>query len=178
MVDGPDAALAAIEKLAADPRRRDYCCLPAVRAHILEQVNRTRPRNTAAAGSQPHSHSERERHQNHAQRNSQPMPVIRTGTLPDGNLEGADYGASISLIVDESGRGQGPRLHRHPYDETWVVQDGHLTFQSGDELFAIGAGDIVIVPPGVPHKFTNNGPGRSKLICIHASPTFIGEWLE
>jgi quercetin dioxygenase-like cupin family protein len=76
------------------------------------------------------------------------MPVIRTGTLPDGNLKGADYGASISLILDESDPGQGPRLHRHPYDETWVVQDGHLTFQSGDELFAIGAGDIVIVPPG------------------------------
>jgi predicted RNA polymerase sigma factor len=46
MVHGPDAALAAIEKLAADPRRRDYCYLLAVRAHILEQVSRTRPRNT------------------------------------------------------------------------------------------------------------------------------------
>jgi hypothetical protein len=29
-----------------------------------------------------------------------------------------------------------------------------------------------------PLTFTNNGPGPSKLICIHASPTFIGEWLE
>jgi mannose-6-phosphate isomerase-like protein (cupin superfamily) len=42
----------------------------------------------------------------------------------------------------------------------------------------VGAGDIVVVPPGVPHKFTNSGPGPSELICIHASPTFIGEWLE
>jgi mannose-6-phosphate isomerase-like protein (cupin superfamily) len=106
------------------------------------------------------------------------MPVIRAGTLSDGNLEGADYGASISLILDESEPGQGPRLHRHPYDETWVVQEGQLTFQSGEELFTVGAGDIVLVPSGVPHKFTNTGPGPSKLICIHASPTFIGEWLE
>jgi mannose-6-phosphate isomerase-like protein (cupin superfamily) len=36
----------------------------------------------------------------------------------------------------------------------------------------------VIVPSGVAHKFTNEGPGRSKLVCIHANPTFIGEWLE
>jgi hypothetical protein len=30
----------------------------------------------------------------------------------------------------------------------------------------------------MPHAFTNDGPGRSKLVCIHASPTIIGEWLE
>jgi len=24
----------------------------------------------------------------------------------------------------------------------------------------------------------NAGPGRSKLVCIHASPTFATEWLE
>ncbi len=43
---------------------------------------------------------------------------------------------------------------------------------------AVAAGDIVIIPAEVAHKFTNDGPGRSKLVCIHASPTFIGEWLE
>jgi len=30
----------------------------------------------------------------------------------------------------------------------------------------------------VPHKFTNDDPERSKLICIHANPTMITEWLE
>ena len=41
-----------------------------------------------------------------------------------------------------------------------------------------GPGDIVIVPPKVPHKFTNNGPGPANLVCIHASPTFVTEWLQ
>jgi mannose-6-phosphate isomerase-like protein (cupin superfamily) len=36
----------------------------------------------------------------------------------------------------------------------------------------------VIVPPGVLHKFSNDGLGCSKLVCIHASPTFVTEWLE
>jgi len=40
--------------------------------------------------------------------------------------------------------GEGPRLHRHPYDETWVVQEGNLTFQLGDERHQAGPGDIVI----------------------------------
>ncbi|MGO9902849.1 MAG: cupin domain-containing protein [Solirubrobacteraceae bacterium] len=87
------------------------------------------------------------------------MPAIRPGTLSDGTLKGADYGASISLILDESEPGQGPRLRRHPYDETWVVLDGHLTFQSGEEVLVVGAGDIVLVPPGVAHKFTQQRPG-------------------
>jgi mannose-6-phosphate isomerase-like protein (cupin superfamily) len=106
------------------------------------------------------------------------MTVISAATLEGTNLKGADVGATISLILDDSGPGQGPRLHRHPYDETWLVQEGTLTFQLGEDLVPVTAGDIVIAPPGVPHKFTNDGPGHSKLVCIHASPTFVTEWLE
>jgi mannose-6-phosphate isomerase-like protein (cupin superfamily) len=89
------------------------------------------------------------------------MPVIRASSLPSGNLKGAEHGATISLIQDRSEPGSGPRLHKHPYDETWVVIDGNLTFQAGAERLDAGPGDIVIVPPDTPHKFTNRGPGRS-----------------
>jgi hypothetical protein len=82
------------------------------------------------------------------------MPVINAGTLPTGTLKGADHGASISLIADHSEPGHGPRLHRHPYDETWVVIEGNLTFQLG--------------PVGVPHNFTNQGPARSHAQIVHA----------
>ena len=106
------------------------------------------------------------------------MPVITAATLTNGNLEGAEHDATVSLILDDSEPGHGPRLHRHPYDETWVVLEGNLTFQLADERSAAGPGDVVIAPPGVPHKFTNDGPGQSKLVCIHANPTFVTEWLE
>jgi quercetin dioxygenase-like cupin family protein len=106
------------------------------------------------------------------------VPVINASALKNGNLKGADHEATISLILDESEPGQGPRLHRHPYDETWVVQEGNLTFQLGDTQYHARPGDIVIAPPGASHKFTNDGPGPSKLVCIHASPTFETEWLE
>ena len=106
------------------------------------------------------------------------MPVINASALSTGNLRGAEHGATISLILDHSEPGVGPRLHQHPYDETWVVVEGALTFRAGDEQFAAGPGDVVIVPPGTPHKFTNAGPGRSKLVCIHAHPRFDTDWLE
>jgi quercetin dioxygenase-like cupin family protein len=106
------------------------------------------------------------------------MPVIHSSELETGTLKGIDHGATISLILDHSEPGQGPRLHRHPYDETWVVVEGRLTFQAGDDGIKAGPGDIVIVPPGVAHKFTNDGPGPSRLVCIHANPTMVTEWLE
>jgi mannose-6-phosphate isomerase-like protein (cupin superfamily) len=106
------------------------------------------------------------------------MPVIKASDLPSGDLKGAEYGATISVILDHSEPGHGPRLHKHPYDETWVVIDGDLTFVAGDEELQTGPGDIVIVPPDTPHKFTNNGPGPARLVCIHANPTFVTEWLE
>ena len=97
------------------------------------------------------------------------MPVINEGQLQTGNLKGADHGATISLILDHSEPGQGPRLHRHPYDETWVVIDGNLTFQHGEERLKAGPGDIVIVPPGAPHKFVNNG--RDARTSYASTPT-------
>ncbi len=106
------------------------------------------------------------------------MPVINASSLPTGNLKGKDHGATISLILDRSEPGHGPRLHKHPYDETWVVIEGNLTFHAGEERLEAGPGDILIVPPHTPHKFTNRGPGPSHLACIHANPTFETEWLE
>jgi quercetin dioxygenase-like cupin family protein len=106
------------------------------------------------------------------------MPVIHRHELSDSTIRGEDHGASISLIIDESEPGQGPRLHRHAYDETWVVQEGNISFQAGDERMEAGPGDVAIILAGVPHKFINDGPGRSRIVCIHASPTIVGEWLE
>jgi quercetin dioxygenase-like cupin family protein len=106
------------------------------------------------------------------------MPVIDRHTLEGRDFHGAEYGASVSLILNDTEPGHGPRLHRHPYDETWVVQEGTVMFQLGEEHVTADAGAIVVAPPGVPHKFTVDGPGRAKLVCIHASPTMVTEWLE
>jgi mannose-6-phosphate isomerase-like protein (cupin superfamily) len=106
------------------------------------------------------------------------MSLIRPQDREGSTIRGEDHGASISLILDESEPGQGPRLHRHAYDETWVIQEGNIRFQVGEDSFAAGPGDVAIIPPGVPHKFTNAGPGRSRIVCIHASPRIVGEWLE
>jgi mannose-6-phosphate isomerase-like protein (cupin superfamily) len=52
-----------------------------------------------------------------------------------------------------------------------------LLLRVGDRLAHARAGDIVVAP-NVPHKFTNQGPERARLICIHARPTIVSEFLE
>ena len=93
-------------------------------------------------------------------------------------FEGDAYGTGISFFSVDNEPGQGPRLHVHPYAETWIVKSGRARIVAGEESFEVGPNDIAVVPAGVPHKFTNLGPGRLEIVCIHAAGTMVQEDLE
>jgi len=96
----------------------------------------------------------------------------------ENEVQGYNHNAAVSVIVVDAPPGSGPRLHRHPYEEVFVIQDGTVTFTAGDETIEASAGQVVVVPGGVPHKFVNTGEGRLRQVDIHASDRFITEWLE
>jgi mannose-6-phosphate isomerase-like protein (cupin superfamily) len=102
--------------------------------------------------------------------------------LPDKNmLEFEGYlcgGASISFILVDMPSGNGPRLHSHPYEEIFVVFDGQATFTVGTNLLEIQAGQVIVLPAHIPHKFFNSGEIPLRQIDIHVSPEFITDWLE
>ena len=93
-------------------------------------------------------------------------------------FEGGDYGTPISFFSVDNEPGQGPGLHTHPYPETWIVKRGRALVVAGEETFELGAGDIAIAPANVPHKFTNLGPDRLEIVCIHATGAMVQEDLE
>ena len=96
-----------------------------------------------------------------------------------GEILGTQIGAGICLIFNDFDEvGGGPRLHSHPYPETFIMRAGHALFTVGDEQISAGPGQVLTVPAGVPHKFENLGPGRLETIDIHESPEFVTEWLE
>ncbi len=99
----------------------------------------------------------------------------RSGTI---TFEGQAHGSGVSVFLVNALPGFGPVLHRHPYSETWIVREGRATFIAGEATLEAGPGDILVVGPETPHKFTSLGPERLDLICIHASPVFIQEDLE
>jgi mannose-6-phosphate isomerase-like protein (cupin superfamily) len=96
-----------------------------------------------------------------------------------GELEGAAHGAGISLIfVSTDEVGDGPRLHSHPYAETFIIRAGRGLYTIGEAVIEAQAGQILVVPAGVPHKFVNLGPGRLEATDVHESGRFITDWLE
>jgi mannose-6-phosphate isomerase-like protein (cupin superfamily) len=95
-----------------------------------------------------------------------------------GEFQGYHQDAGVSFIVVDAPPGGGPRLHRHPYEEVFVVQEGTATFTAGDEQIEVNGGQVVVVPAGVAHKFVNSGEERLRQVDIHVSERFVTEWLE
>ncbi|MEA2513534.1 MAG: hypothetical protein QOJ59_3021 [Thermomicrobiales bacterium] len=111
------------------------------------------------------------------------LSVVIRGDLPyvglSHELEGYGHGdIPASLIFFEGPPGRGPKLHRHPYAEIFVVQNGHGTFTVGDATIDVSGGQILVAPAGVPHKFINTGGGPLRQLDIHTSDRFVTEWLE
>jgi mannose-6-phosphate isomerase-like protein (cupin superfamily) len=93
-------------------------------------------------------------------------------------VQGYNHAAAVSVLMVNVPPGSGPKLHMHPYEEVFVIQDGAVTFTAGDQTIEASGGQVVIVPGGFPHKFVNTGAGRLRQVDIHVSDRFITEWLE
>jgi quercetin dioxygenase-like cupin family protein len=109
--------------------------------------------------------------------------IVASDELPHSGsahrFEGCLHGdANVSFFLSETPPGEGPRLHTHPYEEVFVVQEGALTFTVGDATVEAPSGHIVVAPAGVPHKFVNSGTGHARHIDIHTSGRMITEWLD
>ena len=52
-------------------------------------------------------------------------------------LSGFDHAAEF---LHPTRPGEGPRLYRHPYDETWVVQEDTVSSRLGEECFTAALG--------------------------------------
>jgi len=108
------------------------------------------------------------------------MPtLVSIADLPGnliGRFEGREHGSSVSFFVGTFDAGTGPGLHRHPYDETFIVEAGSATFTVGDETLELEAGQIAVVPANTPHKFVS-GEGF-RLISISPSDGMEQENLD
>ena len=102
----------------------------------------------------------------------------RKGAIAAVAFEGEPYGAEISFFLGDLLPGNGPGLHQHPYPETCIVRSGQAAMTlDGKEVIA-AAGDIVVIGPETPHRFTAIGDERLEMVCIHASDRFIIDWLS
>jgi quercetin dioxygenase-like cupin family protein len=102
---------------------------------------------------------------------------IEQDDLP-GRFEGARHGSGVSFFLARTQPGRGPALHRHPYEETFIVHEGQITFTVDGQTIEAEAGQIVIAPPGSAHKFVNVGDAPAHMTNIHPRPRMAQEDLE
>ncbi|HEX4759308.1 MAG TPA: cupin domain-containing protein [Thermoleophilaceae bacterium] len=107
--------------------------------------------------------------------------LIKAADLPNSatseTFDGHSHGANVSFFLSHHPPNSGPRLHRHPYEEVFIVEEGDVLFTVGDEEIEAGPGDIVVAPAGAPHKFLTRGQ-RHRQINIHPVARMETEWLE
>ena len=109
--------------------------------------------------------------------------ILNRGELPrDENtyeFVGTQYqDTEVSFIWVDMPAGGKIRLHKHPYKEIFIIQEGIGTFTLDSTTLEAHAGQIIIVPADVPHKFMNLSDKQLKQIDIHVSKQFITHWLE
>ena len=91
-----------------------------------------------------------------------------------GNFEGTDIGTDVTVLFYVTDKtGVGPRWHVHPYDEIFIVRNGRALFTIGDKKITATAGDILLGPANIPHKYHNLGPGALETTDIHVSDRWI-----
>ena len=93
-------------------------------------------------------------------------------------FEGRDHGSPISLFVTSHPPGAAVPLHRHPYVETFVVQEGRAEFTVDGATIQAQPGQIVVVPEGAAHGFRSVGETNLCLVSIHPCDHVQQEWLD
>ncbi len=96
-----------------------------------------------------------------------------------GVLQGKDMDTGVTVLfyaTEETG--VGPTWHVHPYDEIFIVREGRALFTIGDQKIEAEAGQILMGPANIPHKYHNLGPGLLETTDIHVSDRWIQTDLE
>jgi mannose-6-phosphate isomerase-like protein (cupin superfamily) len=108
------------------------------------------------------------------------IKIVKREQLPFAGVShefvGKQHGVMNSILFVTAPPGCQIPLHRHEYDEIIVVQEGRARCTVGDKEADVGAGDIIPIPAGTLHGFTNIGEASLRQIDIHANPEFVTQW--
>lgn len=87
--------------------------------------------------------------------------------LQSGDVAGTD----LTVTWVDVAPGSAQALHRHGPEQVYIVVAGQGRMQVGEEDREVVAGDLVHVPPDVPHGITNTGDQALSYLSA-ATPAF------
>ena len=102
------------------------------------------------------------------------MPSVwMAGDIYTPLLRGADTAEQFCLIHARVPPGGGPAPHLHRRDfEAFILLSGKLTLLAEDRLVEASEGEVVILPPKIPHAFRNTGEQEVEMLMLTAPTGF------
>ena len=61
-------------------------------------------------------------------------------------------GKNCMMVLNKLLPSSRPKLHQHPHEQLAYIVEGTGRFVLGDEVLDMSAGDIILIPPDVPHS--------------------------
>jgi len=93
-------------------------------------------------------------------------------------LTGDNSSGVLDFLIVTNGPKSGPPLHIHTHaNELFYILEGSLMMKCGEELTQVSTGDLVYIPKGLPHTFTNISDEPAKAINVFC-PSGIAQFLE
>jgi quercetin dioxygenase-like cupin family protein len=94
------------------------------------------------------------------------QPIGNRPGMHGRDLIGSQHGVT-SFYVAELTMEQGAfiPLHSHPTEEAFMIAEGRLTLQLGDQTVVAEAESVVNIPAGVPHAVRNDGPEPARALA-------------
>ena len=95
--------------------------------------------------------------------------------FPDGSMmrllaDSSDTGGRLSVHVSTLRNGGGASPHHHEHTaEVFYILAGTIELLIGEDIVVADEGDLVVVPPGVPHAFAA-APGADAEVLVAVTP--------
>jgi mannose-6-phosphate isomerase-like protein (cupin superfamily) len=81
--------------------------------------------------------------------------------------------SQTAVMSLEPGQATGEHAESHRNSQQLLLLiEGKLLAEVGGELRTIAAGDLVVIPPNVKHKFTNEGKTPALTVNVYCPPEY------
>jgi mannose-6-phosphate isomerase-like protein (cupin superfamily) len=91
-------------------------------------------------------------------------------------FQGSKYDANVSFFIVRFFPGKGPRKHRHPYEETFIILEGEIEAIVDGGISRVSENKIMIIPAGAWHEFKNRSEKHVFMINLHPVADMVTEW--
>jgi mannose-6-phosphate isomerase-like protein (cupin superfamily) len=102
----------------------------------------------------------------------QPCEEWRAGVKTRMRTSAANGAAQLCLFEQWCEPGQGAPTHLHAVEEVLLVQGGRADVWIDDTHATLTSGQLVIVPAGRKHGFSNSGTATLHILSTLAAPVF------